>query len=126
MARGAPTKYDPNKNKTVIDLMSEGASIVEVADLLGVTRKTVYNWADENHDSYQKDFAETIRIGLTKSQAWWERNGRENLENTKFSYTGWIMNMTNRFREDWKNKQSVEHSSNEDKPLQFQQIVIKK
>lgn len=97
MAR--PTKYDPSKNQSVIDLMSEGASIVEVAGLLDVDRQTVYNWMDEH-----KEFFDTIKKGLDKSQEWWEKQGRKNLQNKDFNYTGWYMNMKNRFRDDWKDK----------------------
>lgn len=124
--RGAPNKYDKTRNDEIIELMSEGASIVEVAGLLGVSRGTVYNWMDENHASFQPEFLDTIKIGLTKSQVWWEEKGRKNLDNTKFNPTLWIMNMTNRFRQDWKNRNQLEHTGSDDAPLRFEQIVVNK
>ena len=81
--------------------MSEGASIVEVAGLLDVTRETVYDWTNPNSDRYNLEFSYTIKKGLAASQIWWERQGRTNLENKDFNYTGWYMNMKNRFRDDW-------------------------
>lgn len=102
MAR--PTKYDPTKNKAVIELMSEGASIVEVAGLLDVARSTIYEWCDPDSEQFIAEFSDTIKKGLDASQIWWEKQGRKNLENKDFNYTGWYMNMKNRFRDDWKDK----------------------
>jgi len=96
-----PTKYDPTKNKAVIDLMSEGASIVEVAGLLDVDRRTIYRWVDPKCEEYIEEFCHTIKKGLDASQIWWEKQGRTNLDNKDFSATLWYMNMKNRFRDDW-------------------------
>lgn len=108
MAR--PTKYDPSKNEAVIELMSEGASIVEVAAMLEVNRSTIYEWVENN-----PEFSNTIKKGFELCQAWWERNGRKNLTNKDFNYTGWYMNMKNRFRDDWKDKQEHDHTTKGDK-----------
>lgn len=90
---GRPTKYDPARMTTVIiKLMKNGASKTEVAAELGINRDTLYDWCDKF-----SDFSDTIKRGETLSQAWWERAGRTNLTNKEFSYTGWYMNMKNRF-----------------------------
>jgi len=98
---GRPTKYDPTKNQAVIDLMSEGASIVEVAGLLDVVRSTIYEWIDPKSEQFIPEFSDTIKKGLNASQIWWESQARKNLENKDFNATLWYMNMKNRFREDW-------------------------
>lgn len=98
---GRPTKYDPKKNQAVIDLMSEGASIVEVAGLLDVVRSTIYDWIDPKSDQFIPEFSDTIKKGLNASQIWWEAQARKNLENKDFNATLWYMNMKNRFRDDW-------------------------
>lgn len=103
----APTKYNPSKNKEVIAIMSEGASIIEVADLLDISRETIYDWCNKESPRFNQQFSDTINKGLIKSQVWWEKTGRENIDNPKFSWTGWFMNVKNRFHKDWRDKQEI-------------------
>lgn len=117
---GRPSKYDPTKNCDVIKLMSEGASIVEVAGLLNITRETIYDWTNPDSPRYNKEFSYTIKKGLNASQIWWEKQGRINLENKDFNYTGWYMNMKNRFRNDW---QEVNKNVNQNQNTNFNQNV---
>lgn len=109
MAR--PTKYDPDKNSEVIELMKEGASITEVAVLLDISRETIYDWIDPKSERFNKEFSDTIKKGLDLSQSWWEKKGRINLENHKFNYVGWYMNMKNRFKWTDRNDHSSEDGS---------------
>ena len=84
MAR--PTKYDPSKNQAVIDLMSEGASIVEVAGLLDVRRETIYDWINSEHPSYQKEFSETYtRVAKDAQKEVIIQNGLQSLFNPIFT-----------------------------------------
>lgn len=111
MPGGRPSVYDPSKNEAVIELMSEGASIVEVAGLLDITRQTIYDWCNPDSPRYNQEFSNTIKKGLQKSQIWWEKQGRTNLQNKDFSWVGWFMNMKNRFAEDWRDKKEVEQKT---------------
>jgi DNA-binding CsgD family transcriptional regulator len=43
---GRPTKYDAKNNSKIIELMSEGASLKEVAVLLDISRETLYEWCN--------------------------------------------------------------------------------
>lgn len=106
MPVGRPTKYNPEKNQEVIDLMSEGASIVEVAAMLDVSRQTIYEWMDVH-----PAFSDTIKKGFELCQSWWEKQGRKNLQNKDFNYTGWFMNMKNRFYNDWRDKKEHDHTT---------------
>lgn len=100
MAR--PTKYKPEMCKVVIDLMQEGASQQEVLAVLDISNDTFYRWKKEN-----EEFSETIKRGIQLSQGWWERQGRVSLKDREFNYTGWYMNMKNRFK--WADKQEVKN-----------------
>lgn len=89
---GRPTKYSPKLLPVILVLMSNGASKTEVAAELGISRETLYEWCKE-----YPEFSDTIKKGLQLSQAWWEKQGRTNLDNRSFNYAGWYMNMKNRF-----------------------------
>lgn len=44
MPGGRPTSYDPARNDEVRAACERGATDVEIADLLGVDVRTIYNW----------------------------------------------------------------------------------
>lgn len=87
---------------TVIELMRQGASLVEVAAELDIHRDTLNEWKRKGGEHYKEEFAKAVDRGTQLSQAWWEKQGRVNLENREFYYTGWYMNMKNRFG--WRDK----------------------
>lgn len=105
---GRPSKYTEDMPDKIIDLMSQGASKNEVAGTLGISVETLCEWQKVGGEYYIKEFSEAIKKGEALSLCWWERQGRKQLENKEFSYTGWYMNMKNRFK--WADKQEVEHS----------------
>ena len=82
------------------EMMREGASQIEVMAEIDITEDTFYRWMKEN-----EEFSESVARGKLLSQAWWERMGRVNLDNTKFNYRGWYMNMKNRFQ--WTDKTDI-------------------
>lgn len=86
--------------QTMLDMSSDGASIVELAVELGISRDTFYNISER-----EPRFSDTVKKCKELCEAWWVRNGRTNLNNKDFSYTGWYMNMKNRFN--WTDKQET-------------------
>ena len=96
-----PTKYNSEMCKKVIELMSEGASLCEVAAKLGICEDEIHEWKEKI-----PEFSDAIKKGKLLSQVWWEKQGRLNLTNKNFNYTLWYMNMKNRFG--WRDKQDVQ------------------
>ena len=89
----------------IIALYKEGASNVEVKAL-------IYSWlgsfSNDLWDRWIKEeaeFSETITVGRIISEAWWHQKGRKSLENKEFNYTGWYMQMKNRFG--WRDRQDI-------------------
>jgi len=87
-----PTKYKPEYKDKLLELMKEGASIYELCLEFEVCEKTIYNWFEE-----YPEFLQSKKKGLAYSRGWWEKQGRINLKDKDFNYTGWYMNMKNRF-----------------------------
>jgi hypothetical protein len=89
----------------VLKLYAEGASDVEIrahlAEAIGSLSQDLWErWLLD-----EPDFSLTIKRGRMLSQVWWEKKGRQNLDNKDFSPTLWYMNMKNRFG--WADKQEV-------------------
>jgi hypothetical protein len=112
---GRPSKYRPEMLDTILALMQDGASLVEVCAEIGISRETCAQWQNPESPWYNKTFSDTIKRGVELSSAWWERVGRTNLKDRDFNYTGWYMNMKNRFG--WKDKHEL--SGNKENPLEL-------
>jgi hypothetical protein len=97
MALGRPTLYNDSFCQKLIDHFKEGGSVEEFCLDNNISKQTFYNWCEVH-----EDFFDAKKIGESFSQGWWMKKGRLSLENKDFSYTGWYMNMKNRFG--WKDK----------------------
>lgn len=86
----------------ILSESKKGASIVELSVLLGICRDTFYTLCER-----EPHFFDTVKKCKQLCEAWWVKKGRTQLENKDFSYTGWYMNMKNRFN--WTDKQQNEN-----------------
>lgn len=107
--RGRPkiqlSDFPEGWEEEVVNIASQGGSDVEIRGYLnGICHETWIRLIEE-----EPIFSETIKKARLQCQIWWEKNGRLNLENKDFSYTGWYMNMKNRFG--WADKQEVKQES---------------
>lgn len=92
----------------VLNEYRSGASDVEIRAMIydktdGVTKCSYTLW-----DRWLKEeieFSETIKAGRMLAEAWWHKNGRTNLNSKEFNFTGWYMQMKNRYG--WRDKQDV-------------------
>jgi hypothetical protein len=94
-----------NWHEEVLELYSEGAADVEIKALIYEWRGT---FSCDLWNRWMKDYEEfsiTIKRGRMLSESWWNKSGRKNLKDKDFSYTGWYMNMKNRFG--WRDKQET-------------------
>ena len=91
---------------------SEGASDAEIRAMLILWLKDSFSfdlwdrWMNE-----EPEFSESIKMGRALSESWWKKTGRKNLLTKDFSFTGWYMNMKNRFGWSDKTTQQIEQKN---------------
>jgi len=108
------TLWTPIMSRRIEALFDQGGTLVEASRLMGINRSTFNRWL-KGTDKEKQNFREVVDIGKEASEAWWIRQGRENLDTRGFNHGLWLMNMVNRFgwtsshsRKD--EKKEVQHS----------------
>lgn len=81
----------------VLNEYKKGASDVEIKALIWQWRGSFSNDLWDRWMEEEAEFSETINMGKMLSKAWWYKEGRIKLTTKEFSYTGWYMQMKNRF-----------------------------
>lgn len=110
MAR--PTKYKPEYCKRVLEIGEVGGWLCEMAEACDVSRATMDNWA-ESHP----EFLEALTRAKQKSQAWFERTGRDAMFLDKFNSSLWAKQMSARHPGEYSERQKLEHTGPDGAPL---------
>ena len=122
MPAGRPTDYDPEYCKTVIELASQGKSKAQMAATIGVTRKTMWTWAQQ-----YPEFLNAFELAEELCQQWWENIGQTYLVNTKDGdslNTGlWARSMAARFPKDYTDRTKHEVTGKDEGPIQIDHVV---
>lgn len=103
MPGGRPTKYDPGFGEVVIERMSQGFSKTAVAGFLQIARSTLYEW-EEQHP----EFSDALKIGEAARTFKLEQDLLAAPDGP--TVTSRIFALKNAAPDEWKDKQSVEHS----------------
>lgn len=107
MPAGRPTKYRKEMAAQVAEMGTGGEGLCEIAAELGIHYQTFLDWQAQH-----PEFSEAVKVARRNSQAWWERQGRLGIfgGTEGFNATGYIFQMKNRFPDDWRDRQEVNHS----------------
>ncbi len=107
-----PEFYNPNWKKEIIDAYKDGKSDIWIRvncfNAHRVSDDLWYRWIKDI-----EEFAMSVKEGKLLSQAWWEDVSQEHADGSRTSSNAvsLIFNMTNRFKKDWKQRQTVEQTN---------------
>lgn len=114
---GRPSKYQPEFCEQVIEFGAQGMARVEWAGQFGVTRQTLANW-----EAAHPEFLDSTTHARELSAAWWAAQGREGIWSKSFNAVAYRLQVLNRFPDDWRDRQSVEHSGPDGKPIETREV----
>ena len=108
MPGGRPTKYTEALGEDLISWMSQGYSLTAASGKIGVSRQTVYAWAEE-----KPEFSNALNIARSQSASWWEDKitGIADGEVDPKASTAVIFALKNRVADEWRDKQEHDHRS---------------
>lgn len=115
---GRPSLYKPEYCQLVLSMGDEGKTVVQMAVAIDVTRSTIYEWA-ETHP----EFSDALTRARNRSQAWWEAAGQGGLVNKEFNGNLYNKIVASRFREDYGDRQAIEHTGKDGGPIQTETAV---
>ena len=109
---GRPSKYDPSKLEEIEKLAGIGLPDKDIAFLLGIDVSTFYAWKKE-----RPEFSEAIKRGKT--------TGKMTIVNSLYrkaiegNLTAIIFWLVNRYPEEWRNIQKMEHTISAIPPIKY-------
>ena len=122
-AGGRPSTYKPEYCETIQALGAKGYSLVEMAAELNVVKQTLFNWCSEH-----PEFLAAMGCARIKSQAWWEKLGREHViegkDDDKINASLYSRSMSARFPDDWRENSSVEVSGKDGGAIKTEDVSM--
>lgn len=84
---GRPTSYEPQFADLLIEHMEQGYGVNSFVAFLRTkghqrARSTIFAWKQEDHESYQPEFAEAYEVGQSCLSYFWEKQGIDGLYST--------------------------------------------
>lgn len=104
----------------ILALGAEGASDVEIYNYLDICYETFCRLLREDDH-----FSKTVKKARRLCEAWWQKNGRENIKNKEFNSTLWYMNMKNRFGWCDRREQKIDHTSKGESIQKIERVIVK-
>ena len=122
MAGGRPTDYDPKYCEFVIAMGREGKSKAQIAATIGVTRVTMWGWAQKH-----EEFFNALALSEELALKWWEDVAQDHLKQTKDGLTLntslWSRSMAARFPKDYTDRTKHEVTGKDEGPLQVDVVM---
>lgn len=113
---GRPSLYDPKYCEEVITLGRIGKSVEQIASILNVSLRVLYDWRDKH-----PEFLHALEDAKTYEQAWWEEQAAaymvENKESDRLNATLWSRSMAARFPKKYRESVKQEITGADGAPL---------
>ena len=113
---GRPTKYNPDYCFKVVELGRQGKSIEQIAGMLNVSKKTLYNWRDAH-----EDFLHALDEAHDLALQWWEDQAQsyvvEHKDGERINASLWSRSMAARFPKKYRQEVKQEITGADGAPL---------
>lgn len=116
---GRPSGYDPEMCHRVIALGRDGAGRAEIAADLDISRQTLANW-----EAAHPEFLDATTRASDLAAAWWATQGRKGIWSREFNASAYRLQVMNRFPDDWRDKQSLEHTGEDGGPIETRMVRV--
>ena len=115
---GQPSKYDPSFCKIAIECGKRGLSREAISSELGITWRTLLNWADMH-----PEFLQALDEAKKEEMLWFENLGQQHLvevpQGAKLNTGLWSRSMAARFPHKYRENSKVEVTGKDDKPIEI-------